>query len=235
MEWRCSEYKLCSKNHAQTPPRPVMTGAPSSLAGQGQSRAQSTPYSLVAPRALPAAKTIPIGPPSTAREVAQPGSASHWGCGGRRFESCRPDQWKFPFSARTPPLSGRGAAGGGARRRLAGSMGSTNSPRSTPRMKSRQIRAGSPPPLLPGTGALSSRPTHTAVTRSPAKPMNSASRPSCEVPVLPKVGVPSAAARPVPLFAACHSRSSIGAHSLSGSSARPGRRRRPSTPCTFTG
>ncbi len=28
-----------------------------------------------------------------AREVAQPGSASHWGCGGRRFESCLPDQW----------------------------------------------------------------------------------------------------------------------------------------------
>jgi hypothetical protein len=26
------------------------------------------------------------------RDVAQPGSASHWGCGGRRFESCRPDQ-----------------------------------------------------------------------------------------------------------------------------------------------
>ena len=26
------------------------------------------------------------------RSVAQPGSASHWGCGGRRFESCRSDQ-----------------------------------------------------------------------------------------------------------------------------------------------
>src|SRR3546814_18351257 len=26
------------------------------------------------------------------RGVAQPGSASHWGCGGRRFESSRPDQ-----------------------------------------------------------------------------------------------------------------------------------------------
>ncbi len=27
------------------------------------------------------------------RDVAQPGSASHWGCGGRRFESSRPDQY----------------------------------------------------------------------------------------------------------------------------------------------
>src|SRR3982751_7065504 len=26
------------------------------------------------------------------RGVAQPGSASHWGCGGRWFESSRPDQ-----------------------------------------------------------------------------------------------------------------------------------------------
>ena len=29
---------------------------------------------------------------SLGRGVAQPGSASHWGCGGRRFESSRPDQ-----------------------------------------------------------------------------------------------------------------------------------------------
>ncbi len=28
------------------------------------------------------------------RDVAQPGSASHWGCGGRRFESSRPDQFQ---------------------------------------------------------------------------------------------------------------------------------------------
>ena len=26
------------------------------------------------------------------RGVAQSGSAPHWGCGGRRFKSCRPDQ-----------------------------------------------------------------------------------------------------------------------------------------------
>ena len=26
------------------------------------------------------------------RGVAQPGSALHWGCSGRRFKSCRPDQ-----------------------------------------------------------------------------------------------------------------------------------------------
>ena len=30
--------------------------------------------------------------PAFGRDVAQPGSASHWGCGGRRFESSRPDQ-----------------------------------------------------------------------------------------------------------------------------------------------
>src|SRR5690606_4571858 len=30
---------------------------------------------------------------SNGRDVAQPGSASHWGCGGRRFESYRPDQF----------------------------------------------------------------------------------------------------------------------------------------------
>ena len=28
------------------------------------------------------------------RGVAQSGSAPHWGCGGRRFKSCRPDQIK---------------------------------------------------------------------------------------------------------------------------------------------
>ena len=27
------------------------------------------------------------------RGVAQSGSAPHWGCGGRRFKSCRPDQF----------------------------------------------------------------------------------------------------------------------------------------------
>ena len=31
--------------------------------------------------------------PAPGRDVAQPGSASHWGCGGRRFESSRPDQF----------------------------------------------------------------------------------------------------------------------------------------------
>jgi hypothetical protein len=28
------------------------------------------------------------------RGVAQFGSAPHWGCGGHRFKSCRPDQFK---------------------------------------------------------------------------------------------------------------------------------------------
>ena len=35
--------------------------------------------------------------PVHGRDVAQPGSASHWGCGGRWFESSRPDQI-FPAS-----------------------------------------------------------------------------------------------------------------------------------------
>lgn len=38
----------------------------------------------------------------TGRDVAQPGSASHWGCGGRRFESSRPDQL---FSEKSNDLS----------------------------------------------------------------------------------------------------------------------------------
>ena len=30
------------------------------------------------------------------RGVAQSGSAPHWGCGGHRFKSCRPDQFNIP-------------------------------------------------------------------------------------------------------------------------------------------
>ena len=33
-----------------------------------------------------------------ARGVAQPGSAPRWGCGGRRFESSRPDHDHLSFS-----------------------------------------------------------------------------------------------------------------------------------------
>ena len=51
--------------------------------------------SALRPIRLPCRAPAPIGAPSTDRDVAQPGSASHWGCGGRRFESSRPDQW-FP-------------------------------------------------------------------------------------------------------------------------------------------
>ncbi len=47
-------------------------------------------------RRLPALQTRPIGAAPLERDVAQPGSASHWGCGGRRFESSRPDQWSPP-------------------------------------------------------------------------------------------------------------------------------------------
>ena len=32
---------------------------------------------------------------SSDREVAQPGSVPHWGCGGRRFKSGLPDQLKL--------------------------------------------------------------------------------------------------------------------------------------------
>ncbi len=35
-----------------------------------------------------------MGYDSRPRGVAQPGSAPHWGCGGRKFESCRPDQFR---------------------------------------------------------------------------------------------------------------------------------------------
>ena len=31
---------------------------------------------------------------SPIRGVAQSGSVPHWGCGGHRFKSCRPDQKK---------------------------------------------------------------------------------------------------------------------------------------------
>ena len=75
-------------------------------------------------------------------------------------------------------------------------------------MKSRQIRAGSPPPATPFSGRLSSLPTHTPVTRSPAKPMKIASRLFCVVPVLPNTCVRSAALRPVPWFTVADSRSS---------------------------
>ena len=69
-------------------------------------------------------------------------------------------------------------------------------------MKLRQICAGTVPPLTFPSEPLSSRPTHTPTTRSPAKPTNKASRLSWVVPVLPKVGTANAARRPVPSFAA---------------------------------
>ena len=69
-------------------------------------------------------------------------------------------------------------------------------------MKLRQISAGTVPPLTFPSDLLSSRPTQTPTTRSPAKPMKKASRFSCVVPVLLNVGTTSAALRPVPSFAA---------------------------------
>lgn len=62
--------------------------------------------------------------PPSGRDVAQPGSASHWGCGGRRFESSRPDQnfrKERPSGGRTPENLPSASAGGD---RPAASLGS---------------------------------------------------------------------------------------------------------------
>ena len=75
-------------------------------------------------------------------------------------------------------------------------------------MKSRQSRAGRPPPFTPRKGVLSSLPTQTPTTKSPAKPMNSASRLSWLVPVLPYAGIDRRAARAVPLLTVAPNRSS---------------------------
>ena len=59
--------------------------------GRGCWRAQRNPLASPPPPAYtPALEPSPPGA-VPGRGVAQPGSASHWGCGGRRFESCRPD------------------------------------------------------------------------------------------------------------------------------------------------
>ena len=50
------------------------------------------------------------------RGVAQPGSASHWGCEGRRFESCRPDQHRTKGSAGRFPFLMLASAIGAQRR-----------------------------------------------------------------------------------------------------------------------
>ena len=66
------------------------------------SRGSPCDWRKFAPRRLPQRPAAPIGAVPvqaadaagrTGRDVAQPGSASHWGCGGRRFESSRPDQY----------------------------------------------------------------------------------------------------------------------------------------------
>ena len=54
------------------------------------------PRWLASCRIRPPGRVVPEWAPGTAstlsvRDVAQPGSAPHWGCGGRRFKSGRPD------------------------------------------------------------------------------------------------------------------------------------------------
>ena len=59
---------------------------------------------------------MPVWLPTWNRGVAQPGSALHWGCSGRRFKSCRPDQlnkkghlqsrWPFLFNRRNGMIWG---------------------------------------------------------------------------------------------------------------------------------
>ena len=39
-------------------------------------------------------KAILVKTKKTIRGVAQPGSVSVWGAGGRKFKSCHPDNWK---------------------------------------------------------------------------------------------------------------------------------------------
>ncbi len=51
--------------------------------------------------ALDAPLRVPMRAPE-GRGVAQPGSASHWGCGGRWFESSRPDHYSRDMRGMVP-------------------------------------------------------------------------------------------------------------------------------------
>ena len=110
---------------------------------------------------------------------------------------------RLPGSSKSGMISPSSSigAGSGATRGAA--------PGIAPIIKSFHIRAGTPPPLARPRELLSSLPIQTPTTRSPAKPTNSASRLSWLVPVLPNAGIPSAAARPVPLVILAASRSRI--------------------------
>jgi hypothetical protein len=76
--------------------------------------------------------------------------------------------------------------------------GSTGRVATARTMKSWKARAGARPPARPGRVRLSSRPIQTPVVIPLEKPMNQPSLFEVVVPVLPAVGLPSAAARPVP-------------------------------------
>ena len=78
-------------------------------------------------------------------------------------------------------------------------------------MKARQSCAGRPPPVTPFIAASSSLPIQTPATRSALQPTNQASRKFWLVPVLPAIGRPKRAARPVPDSTAATSMSVISA------------------------
>lgn len=80
---------MATKRHARLCPAPCCTGC--HAADQPADRPQSPACAFFHEAALAFPQKPAYRPPS-GRDVAQPGSASHWGCGGRRFESSRPDQ-----------------------------------------------------------------------------------------------------------------------------------------------
>jgi hypothetical protein len=80
--------------HGNAPPPWLVPQMAPALRGSRGPRTFTCPLAFAPPPAyrpapLSVAQRAGVG---TGRDVAQPGSASHWGCGGRRFESSRPDQ-----------------------------------------------------------------------------------------------------------------------------------------------
>ena len=60
--------------------------------GDSPSKKELTPYKQLLDQTISELEDIlKLSINSEFRGVAQPGSALHWGCSGRRFKSCRPD------------------------------------------------------------------------------------------------------------------------------------------------